>query len=679
MATTKTLGGDRLGAGKKMQVHLHGFERSTHDLSYIFRTTMASGTLVPFMKQVALPGDTFDINLDCKVLTHPTVGPLFGSYKVQLDVFFAPVRLYNRALHDNMLGIGMNMKNIYMPVMPLKAWLTTKMNDAINNGEIEVDNVQINPSALLSYLGIRGIGMPTTTLVARQRNVNATPALAYWDIFKNYYANKQEKKAFYIHTENKGNMNVENVVITATGNLTPIPKAPTETPLTLVTGDRVVIESPGHDIQEDQIALVNDQGTEFRLSDRNFFKIVGIPGKQLINYEFRTRLVVTEEHIVNWKQVETIDPQLTKPGIQEFDLEELDRVREAILGENTIGFPFTLSTLRTGGHVSDNNPLVKIWDYPTTGTPEDVLDSPYRYSQEGLALKTYQSDLYNNWVNTEWIDGANGIAEITKIDTSGGAFTLDTLNLSKKVYNMLNRVAVSGGSYYDWLEAVYDHDKIRREETPIYCGGLSKELIFDEVINNSAAETPDGPQPLGSLAGRGTMSQKHKGGKIRIRVDEPGYIIGIVSLTPRLDYSQGNDWDIDIATMDDFHKPNLDEIGFQERITENMLWADTTINAAGIHKRSAGKQPAWINYMTNVNVVRGNFAIQSNEMFMTLNRRYEYDHANRKIKDLTTYIDPEKFNHIFAQTELDSQNFWTQIKCDITARRKMSARIMPNL
>jgi len=49
------------------------------------------------------------------------------------------------------------------------------------------------------------------------------------------------------------------------------------------------------------------------------------------------------------------------------------------------------------------------------------------------------------------------------------------------------------------------------------------------------------------------------------------------------------------------------------------------------------------------------------------------------IKDLTTYIDPSKFNNIFADTQLDAQNFWTQIGVNITARRKMSAKIIPNL
>ena len=161
---------------------------------------------------------------------------------------------------------------------------------------------------------------------------------------------------------------------------------------------------------------------------------------------------------------------------------------------------------------------------------------------------------------------------------------------------------------------------------------------------------------------------------------EQMYIMGIVSITPRLDYSQGNKWDIHLKTMDDFHKPQLDEIGFQELITEQMAWWDTTLGSGNTWvTRSAGKQPAWINYMTNYNKVYGNFAIQSNEMYMVLTRRYEYDFGGLTIKDLTTYIDPRKFNHIFAETSGDAMNFWTQISVDMKVRRKMSAKLMPNL
>ena len=114
-----------------------------------------------------------------------------------------------------------------------------------------------------------------------------------------------------------------------------------------------------------------------------------------------------------------------------------------------------------------------------------------------------------------------------------------------------------------------------------------------------------------------------------------------------------------------------------------MAWQATDIAYAGgtetLTQTSAGKQPAWINYMTAVNKTYGNFAEKNKEMFMTLNRRYEIDDTDGSIADLTTYVDPVKYNQIFAQTNLDAQNFWVQIKNDITARRKMSAKVIPNL
>ena len=162
---------------------------------------------------------------------------------------------------------------------------------------------------------------------------------------------------------------------------------------------------------------------------------------------------------------------------------------------------------------------------------------------------------------------------------------------------MLNRIAISGGTYDDWLDAVYTHERTRSAENPMYLGGLIKNLVFQEVVSNSAALE----EPLGTLAGRGTMGNKHKGGHIIAKIDEPSYLMGIVSITPNIDYSQGNTWDTNLLTMNDFHKPALDQIGFQDLITDQMAWFTTRQNTAGsapinIYK-SVGKQPAWINYM----------------------------------------------------------------------------------
>ena len=83
--------------------------------------------------------------------------------------------------------------------------------------------------------------------------------------------------------------------------------------------------------------------------------------------------------------------------------------------------------------------------------------------------------------------------------------------------------------------------------------------------------------------------------------------------------------------------------------------------------------------MTDVDTCHGDFADEKKAMYMTLNRRYEQDDETGRIKDLTTYIDPTKYNYAFASQDLEEQNFWVQIGMNIQARRKMSAKIIPNL
>ena len=147
---------------------------------------MSAGTLVPFMSEVGLPGDTFDIELNADVKTLPTVGPLFGSYKVQLDVFEVPVRLFNGKLHMNKLELGREMNTVHLPQLEVEH--DYKPTDIFD------DNSQINPSCILSYLGIRGLGRTKDELAGDiTRRFNAVPYLGYWSIFKNYYANKQEE------------------------------------------------------------------------------------------------------------------------------------------------------------------------------------------------------------------------------------------------------------------------------------------------------------------------------------------------------------------------------------------------------------------------------------------------------------------------------------------------------
>lgn len=702
MANEVTLGGERLGSGKKQKIKLKGYERSNHNLSRNWKSTMAAGTLIPFMKILALNGDQFKIKLNSDVLTHPTIGPLFGSYKLQLDVFSVPIRLYQAQLHNNKLGIGNDMAKIKLPQLKLE------YKQPVDNTEY----IELNPSSLLSYLGITSIGrtrkIPGSTETKYSRTFNAIPYLGYFDIFKNYYANKQEDNAYIIHRAARATNSVttggiytldDNGYPTGTTKLTLIISV-TQTPPVWDTGGTLILNYSDYN---DGIVLdINsiDDATTPTLEDYTFaiaastsgasketingadlFDITHSERTSATNYRIIAKVnqaysgMILTRQVSEWADDNTTDRE---PLLIKFPLKEIDEMRENILAAIKDPTAFELNQDATSTVVP------AVYRYPLQGTMIDEQKPAMssENSQEGLLVKTYQSDIFNNWINTDWIDGVDGISNITAISTAGDEFTIDTLNLSMKVYYMLNRIAMSGGTYDDWQETVYDHKIYRKAETPIYLGGLSKELVFQQVISNSGGTSEGVEQPLGTLAGRGVLTNKHKGGYIDVQIDEPSYIMGIVSLTPRLCYSQGNEWDIDLKTMDDLHKPQLDEIGFQDLIVEQMAaWTTDVRNDGTIEKKTAGKQPAWLNYMTSYDVAKGNFASGMNENFMVLDRNYAMDLNNETTpaNDITTYIDPAKYNNTFAYTKRDAQNFWIEIDSQIEVRRKMSAKVMPNL
>ena len=666
-----TLGGDRLGSGNKQKVHLRNYERSTHDLGYIWRSTMSAGTIVPFLSKVMLPGDNWDVNLNCEVLTHPTIGPLFGSFKVQLDVFQIPIRLYVGLLHMNAVNIGLEMNKVLLPQMQLRA-RPIDVNKAI-------DNQQINPSCIFHYLGIKGLGSGIGSdpkLIYRP--FNAIPYLAYWDIYKAYYANKQEEIGMVIHSNfDATSAKIHTVLLqTAGGDLTFQDTDYNDTELVNIDPTAIiqVYFSTYEQIDISRIQI-NVNGYLYNLEDL-FMVWQWNDSLQTLFGSIPSAIWMGNRLTGYYRFNEGIlDPTLpSRPTLRDFPLSNIDEMRKLLLKETDLN-----STLTIGS--SSLEPYS--WPMQIFVQDDEPKAIAMQGNQEGLAIKTYQSDLFNNWISTEWIDGDGGINDITKVAVIDDSFTIDSLILSRKIYDMLNRIAISGGTYDDWLDATYTHERRRGIENPVYIGGLIKELTFQEVVSTGAADINETAQPLGTLAGRGRLTNKHKGGYIEARADEPSYIMGMVSLTPRIDYSQGNSWDMNLDTVDDFHKPALDEIGFQDLITDQLAWWDTQFDGGLPKYSSAGKQPAWINYMTSVNECHGNFADAGQQMWMTLNRYYEPlinpDDKTARIKDLTTYIDPSKFNNIFADTRLDAQNFWVQISVDITARRKMSAKIIPNL
>ncbi len=654
-----TIGGDRLGAGQKEKVHLSHFNRSSFDRSYLWRSTMSQGTLVPFMSEIMLPGSSGNIELNCEVMTLPTTGPLFGSFKVQLDVFSVPMRLFMKDLQYNKLKVGLNMQSVEIPQI--------RVTNVANEGN--------STSSIMNYLGMPGVGYNESV---NRRDVNAIPLLSYYSIYKNYYANLQEERGFVIHNDlNNGPISTTKGVLVLGGQPYNITDTPTGLDLREWNNNTdsltISLNSDGYNGSVNALVWFGNPANS-SLNARIMFKneqLISTPaGDQIIYTDLRAEYYlngIQNYSIITGEEVATYGMD-EGPKLSEFQLTEIDDLEAEVLDRDFAGL-----ITASGGNEVTKMLLNK------SGSSSDPTDTSIHKNQEGLLIKTYQSDLLNNWVSTEWLEGTGGVAEVSSVDTSNGSFTIDTLNLANKVYNMLNRIAVSGGSYDDWLDAVYTHERIREVHTPVYLGSLIKELAFQEVVSTASGETKDGiHEELGNLAGRGKLTGKHKGGHIKIKCDEPSYIMGLVSLTPRIDVSTSFKWDLDLKNYGQLHAPNLDGIGYQDLLTQTADYRGSLVDSNGVVTYSTiGKQPAWINYMTNINKTYGNFASGESQAFMVLNRNYEVKEG--VIQDLTTYIDPVKTSQIFANPNLDSQNFWVQISNNFKVRQKMSSKQIPNL
>lgn len=598
-------------------------------------------------------------------------------------------------LHNNALNIGLNMKQVKFPIFPISYNLYTDKSKMPGSNDSLLN--EVHPSSLVAYTGVRALST-LEPYGSNMKSFNCIKLMMYFDIFKNYYANKQEKNFYVISgntyyrykqiasTLDQGQMSLTlanssdkqsswSIVATGVPNFIhstgDYPKKNTDYQVWVLA-----IKPYTQDKDSGQIEisiniqtgwLIESGGT---VGGRKTIQIYGTINN-LIEKEVLTDITKfvsnavegTEYYRINeitylpTEQIFKTYFYINEPSLatsvearyNSYDLSIIDDMRDNILSAGKTQYisqdPFIVDIFKP---IQTKNGIAPSCSQPLVG----------------LALKTYQSDINTNWVNTEWIDGETGINAITAIDTSSGSFTLDTLNLAKKVYTMLNRIAVSDGSYNAWIQTVYTSGGLNHIETPLYLGGSSLEIEFQEVVNNSGTEE----QPLGSLAGRG-IATNHKGGNVVFKADEPGYIFCITSITPRVDYFQGNEWDNYLMTLDDLHKPQLDGIGFQDRLYRNIN-ANTPY---AMSSKSIGKQPAWIEYMTNVNKTYGNFALVENEGWMCLNRIFG------DISTYTTYVFPHLYNNIFADTDITAQNFWVQIAFNTKPRRVMSAKVIPNI
>ncbi|UYD39173.1 MAG: major capsid protein [Wigfec virus K19_83] len=641
----KKIGGDRIGSGNKMLTTAHGFGYSTHDVSKVRRTSMSFGTIVPMGIWMMTTGSRLRMRLDALITSNALLYQLYGSAKFQIDVFSARMALYNPKMLLNLNDQGYNINDIKFPLMELE----TK---AINNST-NISNQQINASALLRYLGVSANGQNDVNVTQPvTRDWNAMWLLMYYQTIKEYYANKQEKKGVMIHTHTIAE-SVSSIFYYDGSDNTEILEDPSAgDPVTILEGGILTVYYDGPNPAENIILNTSVGGNPLT----NTFQTIVDEGPQLRCSD--PYPIWIGNNILNWRYVAPGNPDI--PELTEYDLKAIDRMMMYIMSNveaNTAVRIGKTSELPYGASFQNGAGIYAI-----------------NSTQEGLCVGTYQSDVFNNWLDNATINNLNAKSKV-KVDENG-EFSIDMLNLTQKLYNYDQRIGITDGTLDEWREMTYAQISKSKSLKPVYEGGLSKEIVFDMVVSTAATEE----DPLGTIASRGQFGNKHKGGYVQIEGDEEKLVMVLAKITPRLVYNQGNDWTNNLKTLDDLHKPNLDKIGYQNLLTDQMGAFETRVKAdKSLVTYSAGKQPAWQWYRTNYDDALGNMA--DTEDYKVFGRTYEAEVIDGyyRIKDLTTYIDPTKFNDVFAIQSLDAMNFDVQVGMDATLTLVMSEEVIPNL
>ena len=412
-----SIGKNTLGGGKKMTTRLNNYNRSTHDKSFVCRTTMAPGVLTPTMKELLLPGDTYPIETRCHTLTHPTVGPLFGSFKQQNDFFFCPIRLYNAMLHNNALNIGLDMKQVKFPFVRLT---NSKITQEYLEGSKGTLRKQVHPSSLPFYLGYKALNSEEAEQDRGQ--IQVLPIIMYFDIFKNYYANKQEESFYQIVGNNvfqyttagtTGNtiyFNIQSKISQKWSEISKISSDPIDSKVAVPQGSDYyygfVINS-NTKIDESDIfvdfGVIRFDGYSFGESkgylseflDARIIQRTSLAtGSNSQSYVFTLTSMVSGIH--TFKTTKRIEARSDSQGYEKIQLSAIDEMREKIL-----------SAGRNAYEANDQfiNNIFKTFTDNNAVEPERNQIPACAFPMTGLVLKTYQSDINTNWVNTEWIDG----------------------------------------------------------------------------------------------------------------------------------------------------------------------------------------------------------------------------------------------------------------------------------
>jgi hypothetical protein len=208
-----------------------------------------------------------------------------------------------------------------------------------------------------------------------------------------------------------------------------------------------------------------------------------------------------------------------------------------------------------------------------------------------------------------------------EVDLSGATtFDIADLRLSVQIQKWMERNARAGVRYFEFLQSHFGQGggigMDSRLDRPEYVGGSRSPIIISEVLQTSASDISGSTTEQGNLAGHGITSDTNFCGSYTS--PEFGLMMGILSIMPKTQYSQGINKQWLRSTRYDFFFPEFAHLSEQAIIRAELYADGTTENNNTIF----GYIGRYDEMRIKMNMAVGSMAYNQSENHWTLAREF---------------------------------------------------------
>lgn len=265
----------------------------------------------------------------------------------------------------------------------------------------------------------------------------------------------------------------------------------------------------------------------------------------------------------------------------------------------------------------------------------------------------------------------------TTVDGASGSLvgTINDLRLATRIQRWLEKNARVGGRYIEQILAHFGiHSSDARLQRAEYLGGFTAPIVISDIEQNSAStwQSPDGvyeSTPQGTLAGKGTTLSKTPAYKCFC--EEHGFLIGIMSITPRTTYQDQLSKMWQRENRYDYYFPEFAHLGEQE-VNKAEVFFDVT-DSDQQSKDRFGFQERYCEYKYIPSSVHGEF--KGNLHFWHLGRQFNSQPVLNK-----DFVQAQPNTDIFAVEDANLvDHFYVNLINHVSAMRPMPKQAIPTL